>query len=201
MTLERRVRRLRRPRGARRVPVNLVTDIGKVDDGTFNQFAYEGMTAAVECFGIEDTSYIETVSEADYAANIATSLGERPQRAGHRRLPDDHATPRPRRTPTPTSTSSASTSSCPSSRRTWSASQFNEDESGYIAGVLAASLSESGVIGVVAGREDVPPVVKFVNGYTVGAQSVNPDIRVLSIYNESFTDSRQGRVRRRPVHR
>ncbi|MDX2382198.1 MAG: BMP family ABC transporter substrate-binding protein, partial [Acidimicrobiia bacterium] len=69
---------------------------------------------------------------------------------------------------------------------------FNEDESGYIAGVLAASLSESGVVGVVAGREDVPPVVKFVNGYTVGAESVNPDIRVLSIYNESFTDIAKG---------
>ncbi len=78
---------------------------------------------------------------------------------------------------------------------------FNEDESGYIAGVLAASLSESGVIGVVAGREDVPPVVKFVNGYTAGAESVNPDIRVLSIYNESFTEPGQGCVRRRPVHR
>ena len=70
--------------------------------------------------------------------------------------------------------------------------QFNEDESGYIAGVLAASLSETGVVGVVAGLESVPPVVKFVNGYTVGAQSVNPDIRVLSIYNDSFFDAAKG---------
>ncbi|MBV1892665.1 MAG: BMP family ABC transporter substrate-binding protein, partial [Ilumatobacteraceae bacterium] len=38
----------------------------------------------------------------------------------------------------------------------------------------------------------VPPVVKFVNGYTAGAESVNPDIRVLSIYNESFTDIAKG---------
>ena len=60
--------------------VNLVTDIGKVDDGTFNQFAYEGMTAAVECFGIDESSFIETVSEADYAANIATSLRATPTR-------------------------------------------------------------------------------------------------------------------------
>ena len=64
---------------------------------------------------------------------------------------------------------------------------FNEDEGGYMAGVLAASLSESGIIGVVGGREDVPPVVKLVNGYEVGAKSVNPDIHVLKIYNESFT--------------
>jgi basic membrane protein A len=45
---------------------------------------------------------------------------------------------------------------------------------------------------VVAGREDVPPVVKFVNGYTAGVHSVNPDIQVLSIYNESFTDPAKG---------
>ena len=56
--------------------VNLVTDIGKVDDGTFNQFAFEGLQGAIECFGIDpaNSSFIETVSEADYAANIATSL-------------------------------------------------------------------------------------------------------------------------------
>ena len=78
---------------------------------------------------------------------------------------------------------------------------FNEDEGGYLAGVLAASLSESGVIGVVGGREDVPPVVKLVNGYEVGAKSINPDISVLKIYNESFTDAGQGRVRRPAVHR
>ena len=35
-------------------------------------------------------------------------------------------------------------------------------------------------------------MVKFVNGYTVGAQSVNPDIRVLSIYNDSFIDAAKG---------
>ena len=61
-----------------------------------------------------------------------------------------------------------------------------------MAGVLAASLSESGVIGVVGGREDVPPVVKLVNGYEVGAKSVNPDITVLKIYNESFTAPDKG---------
>ena len=53
--------------------VRLVTDIGKVDDGTFNQYAYEGMKAAEECFGFE-TSYIETASEADYEKNINTAL-------------------------------------------------------------------------------------------------------------------------------
>ncbi|MBU1494818.1 MAG: transporter substrate-binding domain-containing protein, partial [Actinobacteria bacterium] len=58
--------------------VNLVTDIGKVDDGTFNQFAYDGMQGALTCFGITESDYIETASEADYAANIGTSLTQEP---------------------------------------------------------------------------------------------------------------------------
>ncbi len=74
---------------------------------------------------------------------------------------------------------------------------FNEDEGGYMAGVLAASLSESGVIGVVGGRQDVPPVVKLVNGYEAGAKSVNPDIHVLKIYNDSPSPT-PPRARRTP---
>ncbi|WP_420639869.1 BMP family ABC transporter substrate-binding protein [Candidatus Poriferisocius sp.] len=171
--------------------VNMVTDIGKVDDGTFNQFAYEGMTGALACFGIEDSSVIETASEADYDANLNTSASENPDvliTVGfllgtdtleaaeanpainyigidqfHLEYPDNYV-----------------------------GVLFNEHEGGFIAGALAASLSESGVVGVVGGREDVPPVVKFVNGYEAGAKYIDPDIQVLSVYNESFTDPAKG---------
>jgi basic membrane protein A and related proteins len=171
--------------------VNLVTDIGKIDDGTFNQFAYEGMQGAVECFGIDNNSYIETVSEADYAANIATSLSSDPNvviTSGFLLTTDtgDAATDNPEINfigidqfllEYPTNMVGV---------------QFNEHEGGYMVGALAATLSETGVIGVVGGREDVPPVVKYVNGYEAGAKSINPDIRVLSIYNDSFNDPAKG---------
>ncbi len=179
---------LQAPEGFR---ANLVTDLGKVDDGTFNQFAYEGLVAAVECFGIDNTSFIETVSEADYAANIATSLGESPNvlaTVGFLMTTDTETAA----TANPDVDFIGIDQFLPEYPANMAGVVFNEDESGFIAGVLAASLSESGVIGVVAGREDVPPVVKFVNGYTAGAQSVNPDIRVLSIYNESFTEPAKG---------
>jgi basic membrane protein A len=171
--------------------VNLVTDIGKIDDGTFNQFAFEGMDAAADCFGIEDTSFIETVSEADYASNIATALENDPNTlitVGFLLTTDTETAA----TDNPDVDFIGIDQFLPEYPDNMAGVLFNEDESGYIAGVLAASLSESGVVGVVAGREDVPPVVKFVNGYTVGAESVNPDIRVLSIYNESFTDIAKG---------
>ncbi|MDH3705040.1 MAG: BMP family ABC transporter substrate-binding protein [Acidimicrobiia bacterium] len=171
--------------------VNLITDIGKVDDGTFNQFAFEGMTAANECFGIEDSDFIETQSEADYAANIATSLESDPNvlvTVGFLITSDTEEAANNN----PDVNFIGIDQFLPEYPSNMAGVQFNEDESGYIAGVMAASLSESGVVGVVAGREDVPPVVKFVNGYTVGAEATNPDVRVLSIYNESFTDIAKG---------
>jgi basic membrane protein A and related proteins len=170
--------------------VRLVTDIGKVDDRTFNQYAFEGMTAAEECFGFE-TSYIETVSEADYAKNIDTALEGGPDvvvTVGFLLATDTLAAAEA----TPDTNFIGIDQFQPEFPENYIGVLFNEDEGGYMAGVLAASLSESGVIGVVGGREDVPPVVKLVNGYEAGALSVNPDIRVLKIYNESFTAPDKG---------
>lgn len=59
---------------------------------------------------------------------------------------------------------------------------FNEAQAGYLAGIVAATLSETGVIGAVGGIESVPPVKAYIGGYMNGALSVNPDIDVLISY-------------------
>jgi basic membrane protein A len=69
---------------------------------------------------------------------------------------------------------------------------FAEDQAGYMAGVLAASLSKSNHIGVVGGLVVVPPVERFVEGYIDGAKSVKADIKVDFVYTTSFTDPPQG---------
>ena len=170
--------------------VRLVTDVGKVDDRTFNQYAYEGMQAAAACFGFE-TSYIETVSQADYANNIATSLNGGPEiliTTGF--LLKDATLAAAKANPeTDFIGIDQFHTDYPAN---YTGVNFNEDEGGYMAGVLAAALSETGVIGVVGGRQDVPPVVKLVNGYEVGAKATNPDIQVLKVYNESFDDTAKG---------
>ena len=56
---------------------------------------------------------------------------------------------------------------------------FAEEQPGYLAGILAASISKSGVIGSVAGTK-VPAVVAYIAGYEAGAKSVNPDIKLLT---------------------
>ena len=73
---------------------------------------------------------------------------------------------------------------------------FAEAQPGYLAGIIAASISKTGTIGAVGGT-NVPAVVNYWRGYENGAKSVNPDIKVL--YQEDESGSGQGL--QRPVHR
>lgn len=54
---------------ASNIKVALVTDVGKVNDGTFNQFAYEGLQRAGKELGVQ-TDYIETQNGTDYEKNL-----------------------------------------------------------------------------------------------------------------------------------
>ncbi|MDL5054585.1 BMP family ABC transporter substrate-binding protein [Oscillatoria laete-virens NRMC-F 0139] len=169
--------------------VCLVTDIGRVNDGTFNQYAYEGMVRAAEDFGLDDT-FIETQAQADYAANLQTCIDEGydaivtvgfliadATAAAAAANPDVYfigvdqfvANPLPN----------------------YVGLQFREDQAGFLVGALAALMTESGTIAGVYGI-DIPPVVKFRNGYENGARYINPDINTLGVYIDSFTAPDRG---------
>jgi basic membrane protein A len=179
------------------ISVGLVTDVGRVNDKGFNQSAYEGMIAAAEaapsCF---ETEYIETTSQSEYAANIAQftdsgadvvigvgfllgdALGDAAKANSDIKFISVDGVPNP------------------GHDESWMTNGeslfFAEDEAGYLAGVLAASKSTSGHIGVVGGLVVVPPVERFVEGYINGAKSVNADIQADFVYTTSFVDPPQG---------
>lgn len=54
---------------------------------------------------------------------------------------------------------------------------FAEEQGSYLVGAAAAMKSESGHIGFIGGQE-IDLIKKFEAGYTAGAKSVNPDIKV-----------------------
>lgn len=68
---------------------------------------------------------------------------------------------------------------------------FKEDEGSFLAGVVAAKASKTGVLGFVGGMED-PVILKFLEGYRQGAQSVNPEIEVLVSYANTYADDKVG---------
>ena len=56
--------------------VALVTDVGKVNDGTFNELAYKGFVRAAEEFKLK-SAYIETLAITDYEKNITQFAEEK----------------------------------------------------------------------------------------------------------------------------
>ena len=60
-------------------------------------------------------------------------------------------------------------------------------EGTYLQGVLAAKMSKTGVIGFV-GSFPVPEVIRNINAYTLGARSVNPNIKTKVIWVNTWYD-------------
>jgi simple sugar transport system substrate-binding protein len=65
--------------------------------------------------------------------------------------------------------------------------EARSEEGGYVNGVIAASLSKSGVLGVV-GPIETGDAKLYVDGFAAGAKATNPDIQVHTNYIGSFSD-------------
>jgi basic membrane protein A len=66
------------------------------------------------------------------------------------------------------------------------------EEAGYLMGILAASMTKTGKIGMVGGFEQ-PSIIKVVEAWKLGAKLVNPNITIYEVYINSFTDVALGK--------
>jgi basic membrane protein A len=173
------------------VRVALVTDVGKVNDGTFNQFAFQGLQRAQQELGVQ-VDYIETQQQGDYEKNLEQfATGDYDLIVGVGFLMGDAIKAAAARHPNVNFAivDFAYGDSPPANVK---GLVFQEDQAGYLAGTMAALLSQSNTIGVVGGIEAVPAVKKFVLGYEAGAKAQKADINVLQVYIPSFTDPGAG---------
>ncbi len=68
---------------------------------------------------------------------------------------------------------------------------FTSEQVGYLAGTLAAMMSQSGIIGDLGGVE-IPPVTTFIEGYRNGAHCADPAVTTIISYTGVFTDPALG---------
>ena len=65
---------------------------------------------------------------------------------------------------------------------------FYQNEAAYMAGIIAANMTESNYIGFV-GATKIPVIYDFMVGFIAGAQEVNPDIKVAVAFTNDFNDA------------
>ncbi len=173
--------------------VGLVTDIGGLDDRSFNFLANRGLEQALDELGVEGRVLISE-ADADYVPNL-TSLAKQDYdlviavgflmaaalEKVATRYPDvDFAI---------IDYSQADMKSKPKNVR---GLLFKEQEAGYLVGYLAGLITkaEAGakqVIGSVGGLK-IPPVDRYIAGYQAGAKAANPEITTLNAYSQDFVD-------------
>jgi len=171
--------------GSSDLKIGLVTDVGTLDDRNFNQFSWEGALLGAAIIGAPEPQSVITTESSEYDANIQSfvdeeydvivtvgfALGTATATAAEAN-PDIHFVGVDQfQDPTADGMDFLPVDN-------YESLIFNEAQAGYLAGMVAASISESGEIAAVGGAGFIPPVVNYMRGYENGAMSINPDISV-----------------------
>jgi basic membrane protein A len=169
--------------------VGLVTDVGKLSDKSFNFDSYKGVQdAQADSSLCVAGKYIESSTADDYPKNIQQFLdGKYDLIIGVGFNLADAITASAKANPSTKflivdSYDFADLAPGKTAPSNLVGILFAEDQPGFLAGALAALMSKSGTIGVVAGLQTVPPVVRYVEGYTNGAKYAKASTKVLKIY-------------------
>ena len=178
--------------------VGLVTDVGKVDDKSFNQSAYEGLMQAKNDLKVY-TQYIETTDPKDYAKNIATFADAKYKviiTVGSNQTNDAIAAAKKYPDIKFIGIDQSQTEVIPN----LTGLNFPEDVGGFLVGALAAQMTKSLKIGAVCGTDTVPPLWRYCEGYKAGAAYINPKVEVTVVYHndlgmdKNFTDPEWGKT-------
>lgn len=175
---------------AKKIRVGMVTDIGGLDDRSFNQSAYEGLKRAESELGAEIRA-LTSKSNADYVPNLTTLarqkydlvigvgflMGEAVEKVANA-FPDVQF-----------AIIDYPQAIMKSKPKNVTGLLFKEAEAGYLVGYMAGLYAKDKggdqVISAVGGQE-VPAVLAYIAGYQTGAKAANPDVKVLFGYSQDF---------------
>ena len=177
------------PQG-KKIKVGLVTDIGGLNDRSFNQLANQGLQNAVKQLGVEGRVLVST-KNSDYIPNLTTLAQQKYDLIiGNGFLMADAVETAAKKFPqqkfaiidySPLAMKSKPTNVV--------GLPFKEQEAGYLVGYLAGLYAKDngGSVSSVGGQK-IPPVDHYIAGFQAGAKKANPSVKTLNGYSQSFTD-------------
>ncbi|HEU5066032.1 MAG TPA: BMP family ABC transporter substrate-binding protein [Gaiellaceae bacterium] len=184
--------------GGDTIKVGLVTDTGGVDDRGFNQFSIAGLDKAESELEIEKRVYVSNSAD-DYEPNLQAAVDDGNEfviAVGFLLAPStikvakanpdvsfagvDHFYGEP------------GDASCEESKtcavENALGMQYPSEESGYLAGVIAALMTKSGTVSTVGGIK-IPPVDNWIAGYQAAVKATKPSVKTLNAYSNDFNDA------------
>jgi basic membrane protein A len=179
--------------------IGVVTDVGTVNDKNFNEFTFVGAQQGAAAVNADPPPVVVPTSDADFAPLIQAFVDQDfdviiaagfnltgATAAAAKANPDiwfigvDHS---------PCIDATGAVSSFPDCAGDVSlllpkyiAINYAEDQAGYLAGIVAGLATKSNTIGAVGGVSLCGPCIRYMQGYELGAKSVNPAVVVKSAF-------------------
>jgi basic membrane protein A len=178
--------------GGKKIKIGLVTDIGGLNDRSFNHLNYVGLLRAQKELGVQGR-VLESHAASDYVPNLSTLAQQ------HYNLVigvgflmadavDTVATKFPNVSFAIVDFSQTALKHKPTNVE---GILFKEQESGYLAGYLAglvvAHQGGKQVVSTVGGQK-IPPVDRYIAGFQAGAKAADPGVKTLNAYSQDFVD-------------
>jgi basic membrane protein A len=198
--------------------IGVVTDIGTLDDKNYNEYSYQGAVDGAAAIGAAKPPAIVPKDQSEYAADIQKFVDQNfdviitvgfnitnPTVLAAKANPKIRFIGVDQSPICVTETGEPDTTfACKGDAKTLlpnlTSVYYAEDQAGYLAGIVAASASKSGIIGAIGGTTLCAPCVRYIQGYELGAQSINPNIQVKVAYvtrdfsNAAFNDPVGGKT-------
>ena len=172
--------------------ITMVTDIGGLGDKSFNDAGWNGVQIASEEFGIK-ANVIQKMEGQDLTANVSQAAETSDIVVGMGFMLKDAIIANALLYP---DTYFILIDENVKGYPNVASYLFSSGQSGYLAGIIAASVSETGKIGIVKGM-DVPSVLTYSAGFKAGAKTWNEfsgdKVEVLTETADTFIDPSKGR--------
>ncbi|HET6547819.1 MAG TPA: BMP family ABC transporter substrate-binding protein [Solirubrobacter sp.] len=176
---------------AKQIKVGLVTDIGGLNDRSFNQLANEGLERAKSELGVEGRVLVSKAN-SDYVPNLSTLAQQKYDLViGVGFLMADAMNTVASKFPdTKFAIIDVDATTLKSKPTNVSGALFKEQEAGYLVGYMAGLyLKDEGgdTVGSVGGQK-IPPVDHYIAGFQAGVKAADPKAKTLNGYSQKFDD-------------
>jgi basic membrane protein A len=173
------------------IKAGLVTDIGGLNDRSFNFLANKGLEQAQADLGVEGR-VILSEQNGDYVPNLTTLAQQQFDLiiSNGFLMADATATVATKLPDRQFAIVDFSATGLKNKPTNVQGLLFKEQEAGYLAGYLAglwAKDNNANTVSTVGGQK-IPPVDHYIAGFQAGAKKANPQIKTLNAYSQDFVD-------------
>lgn len=176
-----------------KVKIGMITDVGGINDESFNQSSWEGLQNVQKELGEDkvEVKVLESRQDADYDSNIDQFIDQEMDLIIGVGYKLEKAIGKAAEA-YPEQQFAIVDFAYEKQPENVTSLLFEDNASAYLTGLIAGKMTKTDKVGFIGGMEGVV-ISKFENGFKAGVKDANPNAKVSVQYANSFTDQALGK--------